>query len=188
MEALTQLDTLLQTFWYLAIPASLVFLIQTVMTFIGVDSGDGIDADFDGDMNGDDAPFQLFSFRNLVNFLLGFSWGGISLYTSISNKALLIAVAFLIGAAFIFLFFLMMKQVQKLAEDNTFQIKDTVGKTGSVYLRIPASKDGNGLVQISVNGTVQELKAMTEGEEIPSGSMIKVVELLNDSILLVEKI
>ena len=39
---------------------------------ITLDSGDGLEADFDGDMDGGDEAFQLFSFRNLVNFLLGF--------------------------------------------------------------------------------------------------------------------
>ena len=83
MEILENLDILLKTFWFVAIPTSLIFIIQTIMTFMGTDSSDGIQADFDGDLNGADAPFQLFSLRNLINFLLGFSWTGISFYTTI---------------------------------------------------------------------------------------------------------
>ena len=70
MEILENLDTLLKTFWFVAIPTSLIFIIQTIMTFVGVDSSDGVEADFDGDLGGTDAPFQLFSLRNLINFLL----------------------------------------------------------------------------------------------------------------------
>ncbi|WP_315821886.1 hypothetical protein [Paraflavitalea speifideaquila] len=81
MELLNNLDPLLRIFWFVAIPASVIFLIQTIMTFAGADATDGIDADFDSNLHGTDAPFQLFSLRNLINFLLGFSWTGISFIT-----------------------------------------------------------------------------------------------------------
>ena len=90
MEILNQLDPLLQSFWYIAIPASLIFVIQTIMTFVGADASDGVSADFDSNLDGIDAPFQLFSLRNLINFLLGFSWTGISFFSTISNKFVLI--------------------------------------------------------------------------------------------------
>lgn len=188
MEFFDNLDPLLRAFWYIALPASLIFLVQTVMTFMGADASDGVDADFDSDLSGADAPFQLFSLRNMINFLLGLGWGGVSFYTTISNPALLIVVAVLIGAAFVYLFFLIIKQVQKLAEDNTFKITQTIQKTGTVYLRIPAQKTGSGIVQVSVNGSVHELKAVTDGGEIPSGTMIRVVEILDDHLILVTKL
>jgi hypothetical protein len=188
MEFLNHLDPLLQTFWYLALPASLFFIIQTIMTFIGTDASDGVNADFDSDFSGADAPFQLFSLRNLVNFLLGFGWGGISFYTTISNQLLLILVALIIGFIFVWMFFLIIKQVQKLAEDNSFSIKETINKTGSVYLRIPARKEGYGQVQVSVKGAVHEIKAVTDGDEIPTGTMIRVVEVLDDNLILVTKL
>jgi len=75
MEFLNGLDPFLQVLWYIAIPVSLIFVIQSIMTFIGID---GLEADFDGSFDGAQAPFQLFSFRNLINFLLGFSWAGIT--------------------------------------------------------------------------------------------------------------
>jgi hypothetical protein len=71
-------DPLLKTLWFIAIPTSLIFVIQLIMTFIGVETHDGLTADFDSDLQGGDAPFQLFTFRNLINFMLGFSWTGIS--------------------------------------------------------------------------------------------------------------
>jgi hypothetical protein len=37
-----------------------------------------------------DMPFEIFTLRNLINFLLGFSWTGISFYDAIENKMLLI--------------------------------------------------------------------------------------------------
>jgi len=188
MEVLQNLDPLLKAFWFIAIPTSLIFLIQTIMTFIGVDATDGIDADFDSNLSGTDAPFQLFSLRNLINFLLGFSWTGISFYGSISSSVLLIVVAFLIGCLFVYLFFLIIQQVQKLAEDNSFKMAETLNKTAEVYTPIPANMQGMGKVLISVKGAFHELDAMTEDQKIESHAVVKVVRIESNSILIVEKI
>ncbi|HMN33342.1 MAG: NfeD family protein [Chitinophagaceae bacterium] len=188
MEIFENLDSLLKTFWFVAIPASLIFIIQTILTFLGSDTSDGIEADFDGDFSGTDAPFQLFSLRNLIHFLLGFSWTGISFYTTIANKAVLIFLSLIVGGLFVYLFFLVIRQVQKLAEDNTFKIANTLNKSAEVYLTIPENKLGKGKIMVSVNGSLHELDAMTENEKIQSGSTVKVVKIENNNILIVEKI
>lgn len=188
MEILEHLEPLLKTFWFVAIPTSLIFFIQTIMTFLGVDSSDGLEADFDSNFNEVDAPFQLFSLRNLINFLLGFSWTGISFYTTISNPIILVALSLFVGVLFLYLFFIAMKQIQKLAENNSFKIINTLNKTAEVYLTIPENKKGKGKIMISVNGAFHELEAMTEEEIIQSGSVVKVVKIENNNILIVEKI
>ncbi len=188
MEFLTTLEPLLKTFWFTAIPVSLIFIIQTIMTFVGADASDGLHADFNGDVNSADTPFQLFSFRNLVNFLLGFSWSGISLYGSIQSKLLLIIVAVIIGCMFVLLFFVIIKQLMRLSEDDSFTMTKTLNKTAEVYLTIPASKSGKGKILVSVGGSVHELDAMTDGELLPSGATIKIVRIENENILIVEKL
>lgn len=187
MEILNQLEPLLKTFWYVALPTSLIFIIQTIMTFIGADATDGQSADFDGDLSSTDAPFQLFSLRNLINFLLGFSWTGISFYQSIENKTVLILVSLLIGILFVYLFFIIIKQVQKLAEDNSFQLNNTLNKTAEVYLTIPEHKKGKGKIMISINGAFHELEAITEQEKINTGAIVKVIKIENN-LLIVETI
>lgn len=188
MEILNNLDPLLKSFWFIAIPTSLIFIFQTIMTFIGVDAADGIEADFDGDLSDADAPFQLFSLRNLINFLLGFSWTGISFYSTIANISLLIILSLAVGILFVYLFFIIIKQVQKLAENNSFKISSTLNKSAEVYLTIPENKKGKGKIMISVNGAFHELEAMTEHDAILSGSVVKVVKIVNNNILLVELI
>lgn len=187
MEFFENMDSLLRGFWYIAIPVSLIFIFQTIMTFVGMDASDGLDADFDGDMHGGDAPFQLFSLRNLINFLLGFSWSGISFYESISNHTVLIFVALAVGLIFLFLFFFIIKQIRKLEEDSSFQFSNTLNKTAEVYLTIPGNKAGKGKVMISVNGAFHELDAMTTGETIASGAVVKVVDI-DTNILIVERL
>jgi hypothetical protein len=184
MDFITELPPLLQVFWFIAIPASIIFIIQTVMTFMGTDATDGLDADFNGDMHSD-GPLQIFSLRNLINFLLGFSWAGIAFYRTIESQGLLITVALLVGLAFFFIFFFIIKQLQKLAEDNSFKIAETLNKTAEVYLTIPANKSGKGKVLISVGGSTHELDAMTEKEEIKSGNLVKILRV-DSEILIVE--
>ncbi len=188
MHFFETMEPMQKLFWFIAIPASLFFLFQTIMTFIGMDAADGVDADFDGNLQGGDAPFQLFSLRNLVNFLLGVGWAGIAFYGTIDNKTLLSLIALLTGVSFVGLFFFMMRQIQGLAENNTFSIQDTINLTGQVYLGIPPNKSGKGKVQISAKGSSHELDAITGSEhKLETGTMIRVVSIENN-LLIVEKI
>ena len=186
MDFLENYEPLLKAFWYIALPVSLFFGLQTIMTFVGLSGGE-TDMDSDGG-DGDDMPFEIFTLRNLINFLLGFSWTGISFYDSIESKNILIVVAVLVGLLFVAIFFFIIKQVLKLSEDNSFKIENTINKTAEVYLTIPEAKSGKGKVQISVNGAFHELDAMTlSNEKIPSSAAVKVVAI-EDNLLIVEKI
>ena len=186
MEFLENYEPLLKAFWYIALPVSLFFGLQTIMTFVGLSGGE-TDMDSDGG-DGGDMPFEIFTLRNLINFLLGFSWTGISFYDSIANKTTLIIVSVLVGLLFVALFFFLIKQILKLSEDNSFKIENALNKTAEVYITIPESKTGKGKVQISINGAFHELDAITKSsEKIPSNSAVKVVAI-EDNLLIVEKI
>jgi hypothetical protein len=187
MDFLQSLDSLQKGFWIIALISGLIFIVQSILTFIGSDSMDGINADFDGNLDSSEAPFQLFSFRNLINFLLGFSWSGVSFYSIIENRLLLISICFFVGVLFVVMFFLIIKQLGKLAEDNSFKFEETVNKNAEVYLSIPENKSGLGKILISVNGSFRQLDAMTENEKIETGNVVKVVRVENNSILIVEK-
>lgn len=183
-EFFANMDGTQQFYWYIAIGASVIFIIQTIMTFVGADADTGVDADFDGNLDGGDSPFQLFSLRNLINFLLGFGWAGVSLYNVIESNVLLAIVAFLVGVLFIAFFFFIMRALLKLSEDNSFKIEDTIGKTADVYISIPAAKTGKGKVFISVRGSTHELSAITNSvDEIKNGSLVKVVGIEGDILI-----
>lgn len=181
----TGMSVLQQAFWYSALLSSIIFSLQTILTFVGVESSD-LEADFDGDFHHVDAPFEWFTFRNLINFLLGFGWTGVAFFGEM-NDYLLVALATLVGLIFVAIFFIIIKQFLKLQEDNTFQMEKTIGKTAEVYLKIPAHKSGTGKIQVSINGSFHELNAVTEGEEILSGESVKIINTEN-KILIVEKI
>jgi len=188
MDLLNELPLYLKTMWYIAIPVSVIFLIQTIMTFAGIDSHDGTHSDFNSDLDDGDHSFQLFSFRNLMNFLLGFSWTGIAFYTTVSNHALLTFIAVAVGAGLVAMFFFLMRSITGMAENNSIASSEALGLTASVYLTIPGQKSGKGKVQISIRQSTREMDAMTDGETIPTGGQVRVIEVLDKQLVLVTKL
>jgi membrane-bound ClpP family serine protease len=184
MNFLENYEPLLKAFWYIALPVSIFFALQTIMTFAGLSDGE---SDMESEAGDGDLPFDIFTLRNLINFLLGFSWTGISFYNTINNKAILITIAVGVGLLFVAFFFFMIKQILKLSENNSFKIENALHKTAEVYLSIPASKTGKGKVLISINGAFHELDAMTlSSEKIPTNASVIVVGIENN-LLIVEK-
>ena len=190
MELFNSLEPLQKYFWIIACCASLIFIIQTIMTFVGL----GTDADVDaGPMDGavdsveDGELSGVFSFRNLINFLLGYGWAGALLFGSIDKRWLLQIIAIGVGLLFVLAFVFMFRQVMKLSHDGSFQMKEAVGLKADVYLRIPAARSGRGKVQLSVKGSVHEIDAVTDNDaEIPTGGQVEIVEVLGDDLLLVK--
>lgn len=185
------LDAAQKVFWIIAGSASLVFLIQTIMTFIGLGGDTDVDAgpmDADmGDMVEDGGLNGVFSFRNLINFLLGYGWTGVLMYDTVSPMWLLQFVAIGVGLLFVLAFVFMFRQVMKLAHDGSFHMDEAIGLNADVYLRIPAARSGRGEVQVSVKGSVHEIDAITDRKEmIPTGSQVRIVEVLGNDLLRVE--
>lgn len=182
-----EMPLLLQIFWGCAVVSSLIFVVQLVLTLIGMDSSD-VDVDFDGantmDLGG---GLNLFTIKNFIGFLVGFGWAGVCFYDTIPNTFLLLLVAFIVGCLFVGIFVVIYKQTKKLEHNGAFQIEEVKGMTVSVYLRIPAEGAGKGKVQVSQNGSVHELDALTDGEEVPSGAKVKIVEIIDNETVKVEK-
>ena len=140
---------------------------------VSVDSDTGID-------------FQFLTLKNLVAFFTIFGWAGIAclegglsigksvLYSSISGLLMMSVMASIV-------YFM-----GKLTDSGTLNMKNAIGKICSVYLPIPAKRSGLGKVQIKVQG-LQTLDAMTDyEEELKTGLVVEVVEILNNEILVVK--
>ena len=184
-EMYSSLDPWMKVYWGCAIIAGLIFIVQMVLTLIGMDSTD-VDVDFDGSDTMDyGGSISLFSIRNLINFFCGFGWAGVCPNGSIPNRIILLLVSLIVGIGFVMMFFYIKKQTKKLEHNGAFKIADCVDKTADVYLRIPGQRKGKGKVQISINGSIQEIDAMTDGETIASGCKVKVTETIGNDMLLV---
>ena len=193
----TSLSVIMKVLWGITLAASLIFVIQTVMTFIGADAGGDFDADAGGglDVNMDDAAsamgtgMNLLTFRNLINFLLGFGWTFILLQNSISSTGVLLVISVLVGLALVAIVMYMFKWLSGMQQSGTIDVyKAAVGCQGKVYLTIPGERAGEGKVQITINNAVREYAALTDSDTLKTGTPIKVVEVLSPSTLLVEEL
>ena len=190
------LNPFMKVIWSITLIASLIFIIQTIMTFVGADTGsDGdFDASFDTDVDIADVDAavgsggsNLYTFRNFVNFFLGFGWTAVLLNDSIKSRGLLLLFAVLVGIGFVAMVMYLFKWLYSMQQTGNINVyKSAVGCTGTVYLNIPAERSGEGKVQITIQGAVREYNALTEGDALPTGTPIKVVEAINPSTLLVE--
>lgn len=187
------IDSYEKIYWFFAIPFTAVFLFQFFLTFIGtdgenhdggLDSGGDISEGHDGDYQ---AGFNLFTLRNIIIFFTGFGWAGIVGVKSGYSKGLTVLFAFLVGLGLMFavagLYFLM----SKLTESGNINLKNALNASGRTYLPIPPGRSGVGQIQITIQGSLREVEAMTEGEMIPTGTMVKVVKVLDDRTVIVEK-
>lgn len=186
----TSLSTAMQVLWAITLSASLIFVIQTVMTFLGL--GDH-DADFDLDTSDGsfdaDPSMNLLTFRNLVNFCLGFGWTAVLMHEKIQSNALLIIVSVIVGILLVTVVMWIFKWLSGMQQTGNIDVhKSAVGCEGKVYLTIPGERKGEGKVQITINNAVREYDAVTDGETIPTGKAIKVTEVINDYTLLVEEL
>lgn len=186
----TSLDLFMKILWSIAIATSLIFILETVLTFIGIDHDGSFDMDTSADGSFESEPsMNLYTFRNLVNFLLGMSWTAILLKEKIASTALLMIIAVAVGVLLVAAVMYMFKWLSKMQQSGNIDVyKSAVGCIGKVYLTIPAQRKGAGKVQITINESVREYDALTDSEsELKTGASIKVVEVLDSSTLLVEE-
>ncbi|MBQ5438542.1 MAG: hypothetical protein IIU34_02765, partial [Bacteroidales bacterium] len=180
------LSLAMKILWGITLAASLIFIIQSIMTFIGADAGDGgIDTDFDTGFDSEtadatvDGGTNLYTFRNLVNFCLGFGWSAILLQERIQSVPWLIIVSVLVGVALVALVMYLFKWLSSMQQSGNINLfKAAVGCNGSVYLTIPGQRAGEGKVQLSINNSVREYSAVTDGDTLRTGAQIRVVEVL----------
>ena len=189
------LSPVMKLLWGVTLTATLIFIIQTVMTFLGADADStdfdmDVDTSLDGsDLSNIDSGANLYTFRNFVNFFLGFGWTAIILQPSVKSTALLVIIAVLVGLALVALVMYMFKWLYSMQQSGNINVyKSAVGCQGKCYLRIPGERGGEGKVQITIQGAVREYNAVTDGDEIKTGASVKVVEAVDGNTLLVEEL
>ena len=176
--------------WYIAIPASVVFALQTVLTLVGVTFGQAdADTQHPDAIAADHTYFPLFTVRNLVNFLMMFGWTGIAMIRQFQTGVLVtMLVSLVAGTALMFLVAFMFYGVSKLASSGNVVVDQSlIGAEVRVYLRIPAGMSGFGKVTVTTHGVQRELLASTEGPELPTGALVKVTALAEDGSAVVRK-
>lgn len=179
-----------QIFWGISIVFSVLFVIQFVLSIIGIDFDGDAEADFDGSdsVDGLDADFALLSVRSVIAFFTFFGWTGVVALSGGAGSMLAILLASSAGfvamlvVAYIFYLFI------KLQSSGTLKLDNAIGGVGEVYLLIPDKQSGAGKVQMKVQGSLRELDAISTEGEIPTGAPVRVIDVLDNGMLLVEPV
>ena len=189
-----ELSLVMKILWGVTLAASFVFIIQSILTFVGADADSDFDMDVDTSLDGSDLSnidggANLYTFRNLVNFILGFGWSAILLQDSIPSAALRIVVSVVIGVALVAAVMYLFKWLAGMQQSGNINLqKSAAGCEGKVYLTIPGARSGTGKVQITIGGAVREYDAVTESETpLKTGTPIRVVDALDANTVLVEE-
>lgn len=169
---------------YVAILSTVLLLFKVGASFLGGHFHHVGDHDTDHG----DGHFHLnvLTFQNFVSFFTMFSWVGLACLKSNFSTLSTITLASASGIAMVLIMALMMFFASKLTQDGTQRIEDVIGKTGTVYLKVPNQRSGIGKINV-VCGSLLELEALTDNKiDIITGSTVKVVSVISSSMVLVE--
>lgn len=191
---LESLPTLQLIFALVAIPSTLVLLVQTVLLLLGMGDADA-DADFDPDgidiaeAAEGDGGLALFTVRGIVAMLSIAGWSGVVFVDVGLPDALSILLATACGIAALVGMAYLMKAVLKLQHSGNIQLGSAVGKVGEVYIPIPAKGEGRGKISINVQERLIEVDAISMNEtSLKTGDTVRVVSTDEAGLVVVEKI
>lgn len=185
----SELDLMSQVYWIITAPATLVFVFLLILTIFGSDADSDVQTDLAHSFaDGDGIPFQFLSLKNIIGFFTMFGWSGLGFLSAGLAPWLVIPLSFICGLLMMLAMASLFYFMSKLAESGNLDIRNAIGCTGDVYLTIPGNRKGMGKVQITVQGTLQTLDAITDDTEaISTSSIIQVTDVVNNQILLVRR-
>ncbi len=204
------LDIFTQALYCVAIPSTLILVIQSILIILGL--GDGAPDINVSDTSGLDLPdcdptdafdssggdvvnpadagaMHLFTFQGIITFLCVFAWAGILTYMGCGLIPVALIVGFILGAAAMYGVAKLIQLLSRLAESGNIVAKKYLGETGTVYIPIPANGNGTGKVNIALGERYVEFDAITEEPvDLKSGEAVRVTDVRSETTLVVEKV
>lgn len=158
-----------------------ILAVQTIGTLFGIGGHEHADVGLDdlhdhepGHVDAD-AFVKILTFKSLVAFITFFGLVGLACEQGGIQPGSTFVLALVAGGAALYGVAWLMKGFSKLQSRGNVNIKNAVGLSGKVYLRVPRHGEGVGKVTVAVQGRTLELKAVTGGAEIPTGAPVKIV-------------
>jgi hypothetical protein len=180
------LDGASKVFWMISIVFSILFFIQFVMSLFGIDFLGDTETDGTKDSGYSiEGDFALFSVRSIIAFFTFFGWTGVLVLGKGSSIWIALFFALLAGAAAMFLVAYLFLLFHKLTKSENTDVYQALFTTAEVYIPIPEHRKGSGKVHILLGNALREMEAVTEGERLPTGKKVKVVEIINKQTLVV---
>ncbi len=185
-----------------AIPFTIVLVIQTILTFIGLGGhgdADGADADTDADadigitdhigghtedVNAAAAGFHFFTVRGIVAFFCIFGWVGYLLGGSAMPLALAVLISVAAGLLAMLAIGLMFSAARRLQASGNIRYANAVGKAAQVYIPVPANREGRGKVMVLIQERLVEAEAITDEDvRLKTGETVQVVGNFGNTLI-----
>ena len=184
------LEVVQQVFALIAIPSTLIMVIQTILLVIGMAG----DADVDVDVDVDDIPdtagddgLALFSVRGIVTMLAVTGWCAVAFIESGLNQIVSVLLSIVLGFLSLVGTAYLMRAVYRLQASGNIDVGNAVGKVAQVYIPIAASAKKTGKVTMTLQEKYCEFDAITAAEEtLTTGSYVRVVAVDGTGVLVVE--
>lgn len=204
-----------EIFAYVAIPATLLLIIQTVLLLLGLgdhdadtdastpdhdfsfdhdahvelsDSHDGVfGEDHPDDVFHGDSGLRLFTLRGLVAFFAVLGWTGLTLLRQNVSLPLSVGIAVAAGLIALVLVAMVMRWFYKSQNSGNMELRNALGISGTVYITIPPARQGQGKINLVLQNQYSELSAVTDNETpILSGTEVTVVGISGINTLVVK--
>ena len=177
---------MMNVFWFCALAGTAMFAIQFLMLMMGTDLHSH-ETD-DSNMHLADGKFKWLTRHALTGFVMMFGWTGLTCLVQFHLTTLeTLLISFGIGIVTALISRSLFRLAQKAHSSGTvFKMDETIGCEATVYLRIP--KNGSGKISISLHDHSHEIEAVSEGEEIPSFTKVKIIKKMSDTKVIVAPI
>ena len=189
------MDIVGQIYALIAIPATLVLLVQTILLLFGI-GGDDIDADgIDitedglGDTPGDGGAdgLALFSLRGLMAMAAVGGWSGLVMHSADISLYVTVPLSLAFGFFAMVAIAYIMKMSMRLQSSGNLDLGSAIGKVGSVYIPIPPSMTGHGKINLTIQERFVEIGAVTKcSRKLKTGESVRVVATDEVGLVVVE--
>lgn len=186
-----ELDLIQQIFALIALPSTVLIVLQTILLLIGIGGDSDTDVDVD-DIDGIDLPddgLAIFSVRGILSMLCITGWVAVALLETSLPSGVSIGIAIACGIATLIGMAFLMRAINRLQSSGNIDVGNCIGKIGEVYIPVPAAGEGSGKVNLTVQEKFSEFTAITTaGEQLKTGSYVRVVAVNEAGVLVVEPI
>jgi len=178
ISQIDQLNFVEKLLWSIAIVATLLTVILLVMSFFGVEL----------EKEKKTGHAKWLDARSVLLFFTFFGWTSILAHLWISElpAVLLIGIPSGLLTAFLpgMLSALRKKNQQVLYQ--SFEFNEALRSTGQVLSYIPSGRGGKGKVHLNLRSAPYKIDAISNGCDLPVGAPVRVVEVVENRILVVE--
>lgn len=178
ISQIDQLNFVEKLLWSLAIVATLLTGILLVMSFFGVEL----------EREKKRSHPRWLDARTVLIFFTFFGWTSILAHLWISELSAVLLIGIPSGLLTAFLPYTLsaLRKKNQMALYQSFEFNEALRSTGQVLSHIPSGRGGTGKVHLNLRSAPYQIEAISNGRDLPVGAPVRVVEVIEGRILVVE--